>query len=151
MSERPEEKRGSEAEGPEALEREEVEEMRFRVTCLNPRIDGAIPIAPETTYFPDGRTESAVIGKLCGGGHGMTVGEMNENLIWEGKPYIRIDYCKYCHTEGTVGIFTDQPQLLGWAILGPESGRENYQLEKLSEETHKKWLSRNAGETTESE
>jgi hypothetical protein len=63
----------------------EIKETRFRVCCLHPVLDiegGAIELQSK-------------MNRLCGHGHGMTFREMNENLIWKGKPYIRIPYCKY--------------------------------------------------------
>ncbi|MBU4501312.1 MAG: hypothetical protein KKA79_01875 [Nanoarchaeota archaeon] len=104
------------------MSKKEIEQSKFRVCCLQPYMDGAIPLGP-----PE---------RLCGHGHGMTVVEMNENLIWKGKPYIRIGYCKYCYHEDTIGVLDDTPQLLGWAILSPDDENPNFRFEKLSPEGH---------------
>lgn len=107
------------------MSKKEVEEARFRVCCLNPYMDGAL------------RLESS-FEKLCGHGYGMTIKEINENLIWKGKPYIRIPYCKYCYSENTVGVFDDTPQLLGWAVFPPDSEQPYFRLEKLSKEAYER-------------
>ena len=109
------------------MNEKEIRETRFRVTCLNPHMDGAL------------RLDSS-FEKLCGHGHGMTLEEMNQNLIWEGKPYIRIRYCKYCYGEDTVGILDDTPQLLGWAILPPNSENPAFRLERLSEKGYGRFM-----------
>jgi len=74
------------------MSEEEFRRRRFRVTCLNPVLDiqgGAIELESE-------------MWKLCGHGTGMSLKEMNKNLVWKGKPYIHIPYCKYCYTYGTI-------------------------------------------------
>lgn len=109
------------------MSKKEVEKARFRVCCLNPYIDGAL------------RLESS-FERLCGHGNGMTIKEINERLIWKGKPYIRIPYCKYCYSENTIGVFDDTPQLLGWAVFLPDEDGPIFRLEKLSEKSHQKFM-----------
>ncbi|MBU0778056.1 hypothetical protein KKF82_07340 [Patescibacteria group bacterium] len=106
-----------------AMSEDEIKQTTFRVTCVNPVLDmegGAIKL--------DG------MNRLCGHGTGMIVEEMNENLIWKGKPYIKIPYCKYCYTKETVGVFDDTPQLVGWVINSPDDDYPNFYIEKLSDE-----------------
>ena len=106
------------------MSKEEIEETRFRVCCIHPVLDiegGAIAL-------------QSIMNRLCGHGHGMTVKEMNENLIWEGQPYIRIPYCKYCYNENTIGVFDDTPQILGWVIHSPNKENPRFRLKRLPEE-----------------
>ena len=110
----------------------EVRQYRWRVTCLNPILDiqgGAIELQSK-------------MHRLCGHGIGMTIEEMNENLLWKGKPYIKIPYCKYCYTENTIGVFDDLPQLVGWAIHSPDQECPYFTLEKLTEEAFDRVLRR---------
>lgn len=112
---------------PKSMSKRKVKEARFRVCCLNPNMDGAL------------RLESG-LEKLCGYGHGMTIEEMNKNLIWKGRPYIRIPYCKYCYGKNTLGVFDDTPQLLGWVVLSPDENNPLFRLAKLSAEGHRNFM-----------
>jgi hypothetical protein len=103
------------------LEEDEIKKRRFRVSCLNPGREGGIELESRTN-------------RLCGQGTEMTIDEMNENLLWKGRPYIRIPYCKYCNRLDTVGVFDDTPQLLGWVVHEPRGENHIFRLEKLTEE-----------------
>jgi hypothetical protein len=125
---------GSKPEGakiigePKPMSEKEFKRTRFRVTCLNPVLAGGA-IELESGMW-----------KLCGHGTGMTLEEMNKNLIWKGKPYIRIPYCKYCYTHDTIGVFDDTPQTMGWVINPPDEDNPYFTAEKLTEESFKRVL-----------
>lgn len=104
-----------------ALSKEKINQTRFRVTCVNPVLD-----------ISGGAIKLEGMNRLCGHGTGMTVEEMNESLIWKGKPYIQIPYCKYCNTKETIGVFDDTPQLLGWVVNSPDGENPVFCLEKLT-------------------
>ncbi len=106
-----------------AMSEEEIKQKPFRVTCINPVLD-----------IQGGAIKLEGMNHLCGHGIGMTIEEMNNNLIWKGKPYIKIPYCKYCYTKETIGIFDDTPQLLGWIIHSPDVDNPTFYLNKLSDE-----------------
>ncbi|MHA1144086.1 MAG: hypothetical protein ACTSRW_05055 [Candidatus Helarchaeota archaeon] len=101
----------------EPISEEEIKKKKFRITCVNPTFDGAIEL-------------DNPIYQLCGHGHGMDINEINKNLIWRGKPYIRIPYCKYCYSEETVGVFDDTPQMLGWSMNLPSDENPYFVLKK---------------------
>lgn len=105
-----------------ALSKEKINQTRFRVTCVNPVLD-----------IEGGAIKLEGMNRLCGHGTGMTVEEMNENLIWKGKQYIKIPYCKYCSTKETIGVFDDTPQLLGWVIHSPDDDNPTFSLEILTD------------------
>jgi hypothetical protein len=95
--------------------------MKFRVCCLHPN------------EFEGTRQLEAT--RICGHGHGLTIKEMNKNLLKKGSPYIRIDYCKYCYKENTLGVLDETSnslRKLGFIINYPhetESGL--YEIEEL--------------------
>ena len=134
------------------LDREEFEKNeRLRVTCLNPvsPLESGTRLIQGSTHYPNGHEEICYGRKICGHGTGMTIEEMNENLIWKGRPYIRIPYCKYCYTENTVGVFDDTPELIGWRIYEPsdligeddeEEVVKKFMVEKMSEEEFEKYM-----------
>lgn len=90
------------------------DDRTFRVVCLNPVND----------LFAGGQTlvgGSIVMGnieklvpsiRICSHGTGMTIEEMNENIVLEGRPYIEIPYCKYCYTGSTIGVLDEDNEVL---------------------------------------
>lgn len=111
------------------MRKKEIEKARFRVCCIHPVVDiqgGAIKL-------------QSTMHRLCGYGHGMTIKEMNKNLIWKGQPYIRIPYCKYCYNENTIGVFDDAPQILGWVIYPPTKESPVFRLGKMPEDGFRRY------------
>lgn len=113
----------------EPISRREIEENRFRVCCLHPVIE-----------ILGGAMKMSGINRLCGYGTGMTIKEINKNLIWKGRPYIRIPYCKYCYNYNTVGVFDDDPRFVGWYIAPPTKKNPIFRLGKLDQATWARFL-----------
>ena len=97
---------------------EKIKETKFRVSCMHPYLEGAIQLQSQVQH-------------VCAHGTGMTVDEINENLIWPGRPYIRINYCKSCYTDNTVGVLDDNPRILGWIIIEPDKENPKFRLREI--------------------
>ena len=97
-------------------------EIQWRVGCLHPIFE------PRSQTLYGGA-------QLCDHGTPMTVKEMNQNLIWPGKPYIRIPYCKYCYNDDTVGVFDENPLALrhfyNAIMIEPDEENPQYYIEKF--------------------
>lgn len=79
-----------------SVENLDLEKIEWRVGCLHPHFGPGSPTLRGGAH-------------LCDYGTPMTIKEMNKNLIWPWKPYIRIPYCEYCYNENTVGVFDEDP------------------------------------------
>ena len=106
-------------------------DLILRVSCLNVVPFDGQPI-PTCSMIINGVEKMSYTryGRICANGTGMTVDEMNENIIWKNKPYINIPYCKYCHSENTIGIVDDDPQYLGFALEIPDENIKYFRLKK---------------------
>jgi len=98
-------------------------EIKWRVGCLHPIFE------PSSSTLYGGA-------HLCDHGSPMTVKEMNQNLIWPRKPYIRITYCKYCYNEDTVGVFDENPLALrrfyNAVMIEPDEENPQYTIIKFA-------------------
>lgn len=107
-----------------------TDSLTFRVSCLEPVLDGGnSPLIAERVIPAGGEEKLFSHTTLCAHGHGMTLKEMNENLLKRGLPYIKIGYCKYCYNHNTIGVLDEGDKaiskLFGGGIVGPrftESG-----------------------------
>lgn len=124
----------------------DISKETFRVSCLEPVLDGGnSPLIAERVIPAGGEERLYSHTTLCAHGHGMTLKEMNKNLLKKGLPYIKIDYCKYCYNHNTIGVLDEGDRgiskVFGGVILGPretESGL--YEFRRIPE----KYIKRDA-------
>ncbi len=112
-----------------SVENSYLGEVEWRVGCLHPHFEPRSPILYGGAH-------------LCNHGTEMTVKEMNQNLIWPGKHYIRIPYCRNCRNENTVGVFDEEPLALRRfykaIMLEPNEKNPQYTIIKFEREKDEK-------------
>lgn len=117
--------------------KEKFTNFEFRIACLHPVYENGTPLT-SGTIISDGKKSEIVNISLCSHGIGMTLEEMNNNLILKESPFIKIEYCKYCYHSNSIGVFDESNETfnrkMGFIIQSPEISENGIFEKEITDE-----------------